>query len=51
MRTFLTTVLIPLFLDDRNRAWAQWRPSPKGEAPGTSRILLERLTGPTLPLR
>ncbi len=43
LRTFLTTVVERLFLDDRIARWGKWRPSAKARRLGTTAVLLERM--------
>ena len=42
-RTFLTTVIHRIFLDDRNSRWGKWRPSAEARRAGPLALLLERL--------
>lgn len=42
-RTFLTTVIQRIFLDERNRQWGKWRPSAEARRAGSIAMLLERL--------
>jgi RNA polymerase sigma factor for flagellar operon FliA len=42
-RTFLTTVIQRIFLDDRNSRWGKWRPSAEARRAGPIALLLERL--------
>ena len=42
-RTFLTTVIQRIFLDDRNSRWGKWRPSAEARRAGPVALLLERL--------
>ena len=42
-RTFLTTVIQRIFLDDRNSRWGKWRPSAEAQRAGPTALLLERL--------
>ena len=42
-RTFLTTVIQRIFLDERNRQWGKWRPSVEARRAGSIAMLLERL--------
>lgn len=43
LRTYLTTVLLHLFLDWRNAQWGRWRPSATARRAGPLAIELERL--------
>lgn len=43
IRTYLTTVLLHLFLDWRNSQWGRWRPSAKARRLGPLAVELERL--------
>lgn len=43
LKTFLTTVVVHLFLDHRNKAWGRWRPSRAAVALGDVACLLDRL--------
>lgn len=42
LRTYLTTVLLHLFLDWRNAQWGRWRPSAKARRLGPLAVELER---------
>lgn len=42
-RTFLTTVIQRIFLDDRNSRWGKWRPSAEARRAGPAAMLFERL--------
>lgn len=42
-RTYLTTVIQRIFLDDRNSRWGKWRPSAEARRAGPIALLLERL--------
>lgn len=43
LRTYLTTVLLHLFLDWRNAQWGRWRPTAQARRSGPLAIELERL--------
>lgn len=43
IRTYLTTVLLHLFLDWRNAQWGRWRPSAEARRLGPTAVELERL--------
>lgn len=43
LRTYLTTVITRLFLDERVKAWGKWRPSAEARRLGPVAIALERL--------
>ena len=43
IRTYLTTVLVHLFLDWRNAQWGRWRPTASARRLGPLAIELERL--------
>ena len=43
LRTFLTTVVERLFLDDRIAKWGKWRPSSKARRLGTTAVALEKM--------
>ena len=43
LRTYLTAVVIRLFLDDRVARWGKWRPSAQAKRLGAVAVLLDRL--------
>lgn len=43
LRTYLTTVITRIFLDERIRAWGKWRPSAEARRLGPTAVTLERL--------
>lgn len=43
LRTFLTTVITRLFLDERVRQWGKWRPSAEARRLGPTAVTLERM--------
>lgn len=44
LKTYLTTVVARLFLDERIRSWGKWRPSAEARRLGAEAVDLERLT-------
>jgi RNA polymerase sigma factor (sigma-70 family) len=43
LRTYLTSVVVKYFLDQRNAQWGKWRPSVEARYLGPVAVLLERL--------
>ena len=43
-RTYLTTVIMRIFLDERVKAWGKWRPSREACRLGPTAVAFERLT-------
>lgn len=43
LRTYLTTVVTRIFLDERTKAWGKWRPSSEAKRLGPLAVAFERL--------